>query len=282
MPAIASGRARAIFRGDARPEISLEWDVLAIPVGVPGGTATEHGFVMNRLTTDYLVDGNQAVASVAGGRSDNERIFRAARRHSRYVRLLRIGIPVVLVGALLAVMFSTWITSLGALVRLPGDLGNLVISGTKITMEQPRLTGFTRDSRPYEISARAASQDITQPDTMELRELQAKMEMQDKTALRLTASRGVFHSKTDTLKLEEKILLTSSNGYEGHLTEAVVDVKRGNVVSDKPVTLKSEDGVLNANRMEVSDSGHVIRFDGGVAMVLNLQKIAEREKARVK
>jgi lipopolysaccharide export system protein LptC len=235
---------------------------------------------MNRLTSDYLVDGSRAVAPLSGARTDNERVFRAARRHSRRVRWLRIGIPVLVVATVLAFMASTWVKSIGALVRLPGELGNLVISGTKITMEQPRLAGFTRDSRPYEISARAASQDITQPDTMELRELLAKMELQDKTAVKLTAARGVFNNKTDTLKLEEKILLTSSNGYEGHLTEAVIDVKRGNVVTEKPVMLKSLDGTLNANRMEVSDSGHVIRFDGGVTMVFNLQGLAARERLR--
>jgi lipopolysaccharide export system protein LptC len=237
---------------------------------------------MNRLASDYVVDAGRAAAPVTASRSDNERIFRTARRHSRRVRWLRIGIPVIVVAAVLAVIFSSWLKSFSVLVRLPGELGNLVISGTKITMEQPRLTGFTRDSRPYEISARAASQDITQPDTMELRELLAKMELQDKTALKLTAARGVFHSKTDTLRLEDKILLTSTNGYEGHLSEAVIDVKRGNVVTEKPVLLKSEDGTLNANRMEVSDSGHVIRFDGGVTMVLNIQNAIAREKAKEK
>jgi lipopolysaccharide export system protein LptC len=223
---------------------------------------------MNRLTSDYRAGPDHAIAFGATTRSDSERIFRAASRHSRRVRWMRVGIPLVLVAGLAAVVLATWLKSWGLLAQLPASIGGLVISGTKITMEQPRLTGFTRDSRAYEIVARAASQDITNPDTMELHELNAKIELQDKTAVQMSADRGMYDSKTDILKLMEKILLTSSNGYEGRLVEAVVDIKRGTVVSDKPVIVKMENGVLNANRLEMANNGQVIRFDGGVTMTL--------------
>lgn len=226
---------------------------------------------MNRLTTDYLADPDRGIAVAATTRSGNERVFRAAMRHSRRVRWLRVGIPVALVAVLAAITFGSVLKSYGLLDKLPGSLGGLVISGTKITMAQPRLTGFTRDSRAYEIIARAASQDITKPDTMELNELRAKFAMQDKSALEMTATRGVYDSKTDILKLADNILLTSSNGYEGQLTEAMVDIKRGNVVSEKPVVVKMQDGVLNANRLEVVQSGQVIRFEGGVSMMLQMK-----------
>ena len=47
-------------------------------------------------------------------------------------------------------------------------------------------------------------------------------------------------------------------------TEAVVDMKSGHIVSDKPVEVKLLNGLLNANRMEIE--GEVIRFDGGVTL----------------
>ena len=62
-----------------------------------------------------------------------------------------------------------------------------MIKGTKITMEQPRLTGFTNDSRAYEFTADAAAQDITKPDILELHELNAKMQMEDKNTVEMTA-----------------------------------------------------------------------------------------------
>ena len=62
----------------------------------------------------------------------------------------------------------TYFNPLRMLGKLPVDIGNLVISGTKITMEQPHLSGFTRDARAYELTADAAAQDLTKPDIVEL------------------------------------------------------------------------------------------------------------------
>ena len=151
--------------------------------------------------------------------------------------------------------------------RLPGELGNLVIHGTKITMQQPRLTGFTVDSRAYEFSADAAAQDITKPNLVELQQLHAKMEMQDKTTVDMSANSGVYDVKSEMLTLKDNIVLISSTGYEGPLSEAVIDVRKGNVVSDEPVSVKMLDGFLNAKRLDIADNGSVLRF-GGVTMTI--------------
>ena len=151
--------------------------------------------------------------------------------------------------------------------RLPGELGRLVIHGTKITMQQPRLTGYTIDSRAYEFSADAAAQDITKPNLVELHRLHAKMEMQDNSTVEMSAASGVYDVKTEMLKLNDNIELVSSTGYEGRLSEATIDVRKGNVVSDKPVWVKLLDGVLNAKGLDIADKGSVIRFND-VSMVL--------------
>ena len=49
----------------------------------------------------------------------------------------------------------------------------------------------------------------------------------------------------------------------------MIDVHKGNVMSEKPVWVKLINGVLTANRLEVVDNGNVIRFSGGVAMTIN-------------
>jgi lipopolysaccharide export system protein LptC len=61
--------------------------------------------------------------------------------------------------------------------------------------------------------------------------------------------------------------MKSTSGFEVYLSEAVVDIHSSNVVSEKPVEVRMQQGVINANRMEVVDSGEVIRFGGGVTMV---------------
>lgn len=211
------------------------------------------------------------VASGAGlatcSRGDIGRTYRAARRHSRYVRLLRLGVPAGILAMLFMVVAANYMPPIGGL-RLPGELGKLVIKGTKITMQQPRLTGFTNDSRAYEFTANAAAQDITKPDLVELHAPHAKIQMQDKSTVTMSAVSGVYNMKSEMLTLNDDIDLVSSIGYEGRLSEASIDVRKGSVVSEKPVTVKLLNGFLNAQRLEVVDNGAMVRFGGGVAMTI--------------
>jgi lipopolysaccharide export system protein LptC len=183
------------------------------------------------------------------------------------VRWLRLGVPAGIAAVLLAVVAANYMPQVGSF-RLPGELGKLVIRGTKITMQQPKLTGFTADSRSYEFTANTAAQDITKPDLVELQQLHAKMQMEDKSTVEMTASTGTYDMKSEKLFLNDHIVLVSSSGYEGRLSEAVVDMKEGTVVSEKPVEVKMLNGFLNSKRLEIAEKGTVLRFDAGVSMTL--------------
>jgi lipopolysaccharide export system protein LptC len=224
---------------------------------------------MNRVIT-ARADPEAVRAYWTMSRRDSERAFRAARRHSHIVRFLRVAIPIVVVIGTVAISLITWFNPLRMLTSLPVNINDLVVSGTKITMEQPRLSGFTQDKRAYEFTAKAAAQDMTAPNIVELHDIHAKIEMQDKSTVSMTAKVGVYDTKSETLKLNRDILLTSSNGNKGRLSEATVDVRKGNVVSDKPVELEMLQGVLDANRLEIVDSGDLVRFVNGVRMTLML------------
>ena len=185
---------------------------------------------MNRTIT-ARTDAQTARAYWTMSRGDSERTFRSARRHSRFVRLLRISIPAGVVVVCIGLFLATYFNPLRLIGKLPIDVSNLIVAGSKITMEHPRLSGFTHDARAYELSADTAKQDLTKPDLIEL---------------------------------------SSSTGYSGHLSEAVVDIRKGYVVSEHPVELNLLQGNLTANRLEIIDSGDLVRFDRGVTMRLML------------
>jgi lipopolysaccharide export system protein LptC len=204
------------------------------------------------------------------GRGDSDRQFRAAMRYSCGVRLLRWAVPVGIVFIVLTMVVSTWFNPTRMLTTLPIDPSKLLISDTKFIMDAPRIAGFTRDARPYEFTARAAAQDLTKPDILELKGIHAKIEMHDKAQFELKAANGLYDTKQDQMRLVDNIEISSTAGYSGRLSEAVIDVKRGNVVSEHPVEVTMLNGTLNANRMEVVNSGEVVRFGGGVLMDLIL------------
>ena len=184
------------------------------------------------------------------------------------MRFFRIAIPTVIVLAIGATWLVSWLDPLKVLVRLPIDAGRLVISGTKITMEAPKLSGYTRDHRWYELTASAAAQDITKPNMVELHDVRAKVDAEDKSTMFLSAKEGLYDRKGGILTLNNDISLKSTSGYEIRLNEAVVDTGSGEVVSNKPVEVVSQQGTIKAERLEVLRSGEVVRFTGNVVMNL--------------
>lgn len=217
------------------------------------------------------------------GRTNGERVFRAAVRHSRHVRFLRLAIPVGIVVALLgAVAFTFLAKPLAMLAKVPVDIGSLVVSGSKIMMQQPRLSGFTRDNRRYDLTAQSAGQDLTKPDLVELNGIQATMEMQDKNVYETTAKTGFYNSKTEQLTLSNNIVVTSTHGYQARLSEAIVDIRAGKITSDKPVEVKTSAFTVTANRMEIAEAGQLMTFERGVSVTLLPEVPAPRTTGEVR
>jgi lipopolysaccharide export system protein LptC len=194
--------------------------------------------------------------------------FRAAARHSRLVRLLRQTIPVSIAAVLGLLIFQAYFNPFRVLANIRVDPGKIIISGTRIKMGSPRYSGYTSDNRPYEVTAQAASQDITKPDIIDLEDIWAKVEMQDKSTVVMTARTGVYNSKIDRLFLSNEIRLNTSTGHTALLHDATIEIKKGSVVSENPVEVAFLRGVLNANQLQIDDQGAVIRFGGGVTMNL--------------
>lgn len=198
--------------------------------------------------------------------------FASAARHSRLVRILRIAVPVTVVLAMASIVAVSTFLNPFTMIPVKVDSGNMVVTGTKITMESPHLSGFTPDQRPYELWAKTATQDITDPDHVDLNDLRAKVLMEDRSTLLLDARTGRFDNKQQQLDLHKDIFLRTSTGYEARLNSAFVDMNKGTVSSDDHVDVKLTNGTLTADRLRITEGGDVIRFEGNV--VMHLDKIS--------
>ena len=196
--------------------------------------------------------------------------FRIAARHSRMVRVLRVAVPAAVALSMTAIVFVSVYNPFRMLLpKLPVDMGNLVVSGTKITMETPHMSGYTPDQRPYEVWAKTATQDITDPDHVDLKDLRSKVLMEDQSTLFLDARTGRFDNKQQQLDLHKDIFLRTSTGYEARLNSAFVDMGKGTVSSDEHVDVKLTNGTLTADKLRITEGGDVIRFEGNVVMHLD-------------
>ena len=189
--------------------------------------------------------------------------FDIAWRHSRRVRLLRVLVPLVAALAGLAFVIVVWFNPFRP-KDATLDIGSLSVSGDKVTMELPRLTGFNRNKDAYNVTAKTASQRITAPGLIELTDLEALIAMPDSDKATLRASNGQFDSNREFLTLKGRVSVQSTKGYSAELASAAIDFKQNTVVSDEPVKVRLNGGVIAAGAMTVTGGGETINFTGGV------------------
>lgn len=204
----------------------------------------------------------QAVAAV------RSRVHAHAYRHSSRVRRLRRLIPVVAGGAtvaLLAYLFNPF----AAIV--PGvSVGPVTLTGSKVKMENPRLSGFRKGNRAYEVTAEAALQDVRKPSQIELQQMRGHIATDDQGGLaRLSAASGLFDSAREALDLKDDIRVWTDKGEEARLKTAAIAFKTGSIVSKEPVTVTTAKGTVDADGLDVVENGKVISFIGNVHVHIN-------------
>jgi lipopolysaccharide export system protein LptC len=204
-------------------------------------------------------------ASMRGARA---RDYSRAQRHSRFVRFAKVAIPF---GAVLAMVMVGLVAYLDPFRKVEGlSVGPISVSGTNVTMESPKLTGFRNDNRPYEVTASAATQDVKNPHFVELKDLRARIVTDDKgSAARLEAAIGILNTQKEQMNLTQDVRVRTDGGQEVNLRSAFVDFKAGTVVSDEPVTVTLPNGVIEAKGLEVADNGKVMHFRGRVHATFN-------------
>src|SRR5215831_1512106 len=104
-----------------------------MPVGTPDSRGRRGGSGMNSVTATSQLNQRRAGGFSAIGRADGDRVFRAAVRHSKHVRILRIAVPACVVAVVIGSLAVAFLGKpLRMLAKAPIDIGSLVVSGTKI------------------------------------------------------------------------------------------------------------------------------------------------------
>lgn len=208
-------------------------------------------------------------AQTLSDRPTLEARFARAARHSRLVRFLRVSIPAIVALALTSVVMLSLFNPFRVVADVPTNMDNIVVSGTKITMESPHMSGFSPDERPYEIWAKTAVQDVADADNVDLDVPRGKMLMEDRSTMTVDARTGRFNNKSQLLNLYKDVVLQTTNGYEARLNHAQVEIATGAVSTNDGVNVKFDGGRVQADRLRMIDRGQVVRFEGNVVMDLD-------------
>lgn len=196
-----------------------------------------------------------------------QQAFVAAQRHTRLVRFLRGAIPVVAVVSVLGLVIVPFLNPLrGKLENV--SIGAVGITGGKVRMETPKLSGYRKDNKPYQVTAENAFQEIKNPTQVELQTLTARIQMEREGWVTVNAKTGLFDTQKEKLKLVDDVKIRTESGHDMSMRTADVDFKAGTVASLEPVTVHMDQTTVDANTLDVKNNGERITFEGRVKVLI--------------
>ena len=190
--------------------------------------------------------------------------FTAADRHSARVRFLK---RAIVLGSLLGVTAIALVAVFNPFRHLPGaiSMSGVGVSGTKITMESPKISGVQQGGGPYQVKAKSGIQDITTPSLMELIGVDALVGMADATTTHVTSEHGLYNSRADTMALNGDVKIANTSGYTLNLQSALLDFRDGLLTSHERLRVDITGGEVSSDDIAISNNGHVIAFRGHIA-----------------
>jgi len=193
-----------------------------------------------------------------------EEAFRQARRHSGRVRMLKVALPALAVAMIVAFAGKSWLAAPGG---VPFDLGSLAIEGGRLVMSDPRLDGVTGSAdRPYTMTATRAIQDIGASGRIDLEGIDARIPVDDKGWMNISAPTGIFDRDANRLDINSELTIIGDDGLKAVLQSAVLDVAGGNLDTPDPVDITLDGAHISADSMTVRDKGAVLIFENRVRM----------------
>jgi len=212
----------------------------------------ENEKMLNTLNNSGLAD--------AGSRPVRD-AYALALHHSARVRRLKILLPIA------AVVISFVFIGV-SLIRayLPDNITieSAKIENGKVVMEKPAISGRNGDGISYSMAALRALQDIRNPAMITLETIKAAVPVNDKIIARVAAAEGVYNRDSDRLEMTKPFTITLNTGLEAKFESAHLDIKAGKMSSDAPVSIHYKQASILAQRLDMSDKGRIITFEGNV------------------
>lgn len=200
----------------------------------------------------------------------DRRHAKAARRHSIFVAMMKGLLPSLVLGLVGVFFFYSYDFRPDILPdNVNFDPGEVSLSTDGIKMVAPKLTGVDEKQQTFEVKADAAIQDRQDPAKVTLEGIDARINLKEGGTVGISAQNGIYNTDLNQIWLRDDLEIRSSEGYVAQLSEAQVDFKNGLMVSNKPVLIFTNNGVINASGVQVLDGGEKVKFSGPVVLNLN-------------
>ncbi|MGQ5717242.1 LPS export ABC transporter periplasmic protein LptC [Pseudochrobactrum asaccharolyticum] len=180
------------------------------------------------------------------------------------MRVLKTALPVIALGVGAVFSWFTFLAAPASTVKVeldPSESGKLVMTG-------PQLKGYTNDKRPFSMIAERAVQDAKQNGVVALEGIKAQLPVGDKESAEIDAISGVYDSNKGRLQFNDAFTVKTTDGMEAKLGSALVIMSKGEMATNKPVDIRTENAHIRANKMRIKEGGKVMVFENDVHLTI--------------
>ncbi|MGT2480350.1 hypothetical protein ACU4GR_19295 [Methylobacterium oryzae CBMB20] len=159
----------------------------------------------------------------------------------------------------------------------------MTLAGSKVRMENPRLSGFRQGTRGYEVTADAALQDVRKPSQIELQQMRGHIATDDQGGIaRLSAASGLFDTAREAPRSEGRHpdLDRQGRGGAAALRRRRVQDRLDQLAGTRH-RRRARGPTVKADTLDVVENGKRISFVGNVHVVIANEDQAEKPQARI-
>jgi lipopolysaccharide export system protein LptC len=193
---------------------------------------------------------------------DRTRAFRAARRHSRVVTLMKFGLPLAALG-----VTALYILPARLSMKIKGGEASVEavdLSSGGLRMVNPRIKGVHDKFGDYDIRADSGLQHAKEPEVMTFDKITADLLSPQGEKTTLTAPSGIYHSKKEEMTFDNGVTIGGEAGISGQLKTATAYMKENRLISTDPLTLAYHGHTITADSVEMWTHESRAIFTGNV------------------
>lgn len=181
----------------------------------------------------------------------------------RTVRWLAVGLP-ALVGVIAALMIVTPLSPRGEVSFLL-DRNKVSVAEDRLRLDKAVYRGADTRGRPFSVSAGEAVQHSVEQPVVRMRDLVARMLLQEGPAV-LTADLGRYNYVTERVLVDSQVNLAAADGYRMTASGVAVDLADKTLVGSGGVEGATPAGTFSANSLRADLTERTVTLEGNARL----------------
>ncbi len=194
--------------------------------------------------------------------------------HDRLVRVLKYGLPIAV--AVLALFMAAAPFTLQGDVSFVLDKNEVDVASERLRVREALYRGEDSKGRPFSLRAGSAVQKTSREPVVEMRDLSARILMQDGAAV-LTAQQGRYNMQSERMQVVGPVQFDSADGYRLTTRDVNIDLKGRRMASEQPVHGRMPIGTFNADHIAADLDARTVTLVGNARLRIEQNALKGRK-----